>query len=442
MKTVLNNFPSHYDKNRWVISTLLIFPIIIMCYNALTLPTLFMYDAQAHISAIRYFNSTSIIEWLFPKDNSNVIINMYSPIYYAIGGLLLKCFNLSDYWLVLYLRFIGILFFLFFSFTLLHLIFCFTEKNIFKDSALILSMCCFPGLYVFVAQVRPEILFMPLLACYLLLFKAQLNFFIIIATAIVLCLISLTKHSGVSLLPIMVAALAIKMRHANLSIKFIVIFSSILIACCLAFYIVKSVQTNGYMFPKTDYVVKYMEKQKELNRFTMFSNMEFGKLFHTPNRNAQFSDMNNSIFPRLYGDMWGDHWLYFSGNDIKQDNKVFFKRIAFIAGSFFTMLWFCASILGAFQCIICLAKRNIPTFFDITAALSFVTLVFLVFTAVFIYSEPGKNSIIKFSYIMPMALLSIPKMQECITKFIPVKYYAAYLLLVIMLCLPLYIYTK
>jgi len=140
--------------------------------------------------------------------------------------------------------------------------------------------------------------------------------------------------------------------------------------------------------------------------------------------------------------MWGDHWLYFSGEKIGEDTKTFFKRIVFIAGSFFTLIWLVANIWGALGCAAYLIRQKLPKFVDIGAALSLAALAFLIFVSVLIFPEPGKNAIVKFVYIMPMALLAVPKMQELVKKFVPSKYYLMYLSLVFVLCLPLYIYTK
>jgi hypothetical protein len=184
----------------------------------------------------------------------------------------------------------------------------------------------------------------------------------------------------------------------------------------------------------------YDELKHGFDRSPMFTNMEFGVLLATPNRNASFAGGNNALWPRLYGDMWADHWLYFSGPAQGMESKAEFKRVALVAAIPFTLFY-----IGA--CIAALPRawsrwrRRLP--FDAPSAAALVFLCGLAFLLLFIYREPepGENTTVKFCYLLGYAWLPLFPMLDRASnypKVIPVL--LGYTALLAAICLPLYVF--
>ena len=142
------------------------------------------------------------------------------------------------------------------------------------------------------------------------------------------------------------------------------------------------------------YFAKYYERQKDFNRIPMFTNFQFDKLLAQPNRFASFRN-SNAFLPRLYGDMWGDHWLYFSGPEPHRENEAWIKRLVFVLALPFAVIYLGAPLLS-------ILRRPVTNWREpakIAAFLFLASILLLVFL-VYRVPEPGKNSLVKFCYIM------------------------------------------
>ena len=183
------------------------------------------------------------------------------------------------------------------------------------------------------------------------------------------------------------------------------------------------------------YFQRHYERQKGFDRLPLFLNVEFQKLLETPNRYASFTG-GNAFLPRLYGDMWGDHWLYFSSKVAREEGDSVSKKTVFILAIPFTALFFLAPIL-------CLFRRpvlNIEMQEKVASFLfmaSFLLMIFLVYKV----PEPGKNSLVKFCYMMGYYGFPAVCMGSLFDKHRKTaKVLCWYILLLGIACIPLYIF--
>jgi hypothetical protein len=155
-------------------------------------------------------------------------------------------------------------------------------------------------------------------------------------------------------------------------------------------------QNTGFIFnqeQRTSYHHYYFQRQQGFERRHLFLNLEFHELLKIPNRHAHFTG-GNAFLPRLYGDMWADHWLYFSGDKVFHDKKIPWKQVVLLMAVPFTLAYWVVPALYVREIF---RKKKIH--WPHTAALLFyaATALFIFF----IYREPevGKNSTIKFCYL-------------------------------------------
>lgn len=187
------------------------------------------------------------------------------------------------------------------------------------------------------------------------------------------------------------------------------------------------------------YNIHYYERQKGFDHSLLFLNFQFDRLFENPNRYAKFKT-GNSFFPRLYGDMWADHWLYFSAKEVKKESKKSLKLIILMYASLFTILYFTIPILQFIEAGFSLIKRKALNW-NQTAALLFIGAFILFILVLYNYSEVGKNSIVKFCYLLGyywfpfFCLLGFLKEHP---KF--AKIFQIYTISLFLLCIPLFIY--
>jgi hypothetical protein len=215
---------------------------------------------------------------------------------------------------------------------------------------------------------------------------------------------------------------------------------SLVIALGGQHYLIRAARTGVVVSLDTDlpYYAKYEELQRGFDRVPMFTNVEFDVLLATPNRRAQFSGGNNALWPRLYGDMWADHWLYFSGPKKLIESKAQFKRVALVAAIPFTLFYFGACI-AALPRAWSRWRRGLP--FDAPSAAALLFLCAFALLLVFVYREPevGKNSTVKFCYLLGYAWLPLLPMLDRASEYprtVPVL--LGYTALLAAICLPLY----
>lgn len=143
------------------------------------------------------------------------------------------------------------------------------------------------------------------------------------------------------------------------------------------------------------YFREFHEKQKGFDRMPLFTNLEFGELLARPNRKAEFDNGNNAFLPRLYGDMWADHWLYMSAAQVQDEAKPGFKRTLLLLAIPFSLFYLLAPLVFLF-------KRPLREWRDWPRVASFVWLLAVCLLILLVYKipEPGKNSLVKFCYLM------------------------------------------
>lgn len=146
--------------------------------------------------------------------------------------------------------------------------------------------------------------------------------------------------------------------------------------------------------------------------------------------------VNNSFFPRLYGSMWADHWLYVSGPRMK-DNEVFWKKATLIAAIPFTLLYFLLPLPYGVRFVRRVFSFKKPDIYDISGILFYAGVLILV---LFVYKYPlvGKNSTVKFAYLLGFIWFPL----ICFADFFKkhenlLKYVLAYTIGLFLLCLPL-----
>ena len=229
---------------------------------------------------------------------------------------------------------------------------------------------------------------------------------------------------------------------SNLRKLFVVLLLIFIILGSGYFYAERFIETGRILDQALEmpYFQKYENLQKNFDRRKLFFNVQFNKLFETPNRFASFEE-NNSFAPRFYGDMWGDHWLYFSGLPLK-DNKVVFKRIILIAAIPFTLLYLFSPILYLFKSIKAFIKDRKFTLDNLAPTLFCTSLLLL---TLFIYRQPevGKNSTIKFTYLIAFFWLPIFSMAKFLSNNPKIrKLFIYYNYVLYIISIPLYIYWK
>ncbi|MFO1492067.1 MAG: hypothetical protein U1F77_15660 [Kiritimatiellia bacterium] len=181
----------------------------------------------------------------------------------------------------------------------------------------------------------------------------------------------------------------------------------------------------------SEYYVRYEELEKNFARAPMFANLQFDLLLEKPNRYAVYRNGNNAVFPRLYGDAWADHWLFFSGPKY-EDRKEACKRIVLVAAAPWTLLYLFGALRG-------LARIRREPF----SRGAFASLLFLSgFAAVmaFVYTEPevGKNASVKFSYLLAFQWLPVLNLADWLSARPRwLRGVTAYTALLFLLCLPL-----
>jgi len=425
-----------YDNSRWSICIILLIPLTIIVYNACVIPIDNIYDVWGHLEYMKFFAAGGD-GWIQLYDAT---ASMYSPIYYYFGAVLIYLFKMTDNQVVTCIQFFNIISYMVFLYCVIHIYFKLYEKDIYYDFIFIITLTVIPNLYLFNAMIRPEAPFYVLIPIFIIFYNKTYSLFNTLMMFIIVLLISLVKHSGLCLLPVFLILMFLKMHNAKINLKKTVVLTLLLTICASSFYISRAVKFGHLMPPSAPSLLLYKNSDAALDRVALFSNMEFLALWETPNRRASFANGNNSVFPRLYGDMWGDHWLYFSGDKLVE-TKTTFKRIAFIIGIPFTLLLIGSIFFGSWTFIISAARRQIPSIPELGAVLSGAVFLFLML-AIYIHPESGKNGMVKFTYIMPTVLFAGFAMQEIIRRFVHKKIYALYFCLLFATCLPLYVFTK
>lgn len=189
----------------------------------------------------------------------------------------------------------------------------------------------------------------------------------------------------------------------------------------------------------TPYYQKHAQAAKDFDRVSMFTNMDFGALLEEPNREAPFKPYD-AFWPRLYGDMWGDHWLFFSGAN-RTENRPLVKKAVFVAAAPFTLAYLLLPLAYGVAAGRRLLSGRMPDLFQ-SSGLMFAGGLLALVTFVWSEPEPGKNSTVKFIYIYPYVLLPILCIVDTVRRHAGwARVVLAYLALLVAAASPLYFYV-
>lgn len=149
---------------------------------------------------------------------------------------------------------------------------------------------------------------------------------------------------------------------------------------------------------------------------------------------------NNSFWPRFYNDMWADHWLYFSGPRIVEQ-KENLKQAVLIFAIPFSIVYFLSPLLFAVKAIVQILKRRNLTYYHLAGLIYTLGLSAYVFFTIFGLSELGKNSIVKFIYMLGyiyLPIICMARLAEINKRFILLS--LIYIVILFILGLGLYLY--
>jgi len=432
----------------------LIIPLsgLVMLVNTFTHPPTNSYDYIVHEESIR--NNQDLDSLLPTQLHPRLSYN--PPLYYLLFGKINHLIELvisrplDPYYLfriahILFIMVIAILY----AYSLIpHL----TKKKGLR-SWFILGLFILPNLYLTQVMVRADhllLLFVHLLFYFWFRFDfpKELAFSTWRICAWSICLIGMANSRNLALpafLLFFTWGLLIVLPHVLAKkpfqnrVKILLILCATLILSSSHYAYTYYTTGNLFRLPVTPYNIHYYEKQKDFDRSLLFLNFQFDRLYENPNRFAKFKT-GNSFLPRLYGDMWADHWLYFSGKELRQESKKTTKRIVLIYASLFTVFYFTIPVFQSLAGCFSLIKRKALNWKN-TAALLFLGGIILFVLFVYDYSEVGKNSSVKFCYLLgyywfPLfSLLGFLEKHPRITRI-----FYIYTITLYLMCIPLYIY--
>jgi hypothetical protein len=213
----------------------------------------------------------------------------------------------------------------------------------------------------------------------------------------------------------------------------------------------------------------YRQRAETFDRRLLFLNLEFDAVWREPSRHAvfhattawparwlgipardpSFEDDQNSFLPRLYSDMWGDHWLYFSGQRIRRIEgasgwalKYPLKRAALLAAAPFTLAFFLIPAGLAVAGGLGLLRGRAPTPGQ-TASAIFMGAFALLVLWIHGQPEPGANVTVKFCYLFGYAWLPLLGLAEYLAPRPRLRRaFQAYTWALLLLALPLGVFIR
>jgi len=421
----------------------------IVLFNTVSHSPFLVYDHRYHTDAIL---SQSQITSILPQFLSgNLSYNPYFP-YYLLGKIhaLLTLFHTFEFHPYYWIRVVQSLGYIYLFYLFIERIFA-NKSTHFKIAAALLIFCI-PNFYLSNVMVRSDHIlnFLMMSLIYLWFFKGMKikisysnKWRIIWLTYIVL--LANTRHIAVIVCGVFfIWGFYRLIKHSDLGHKQLLGYFFLITLLSTHFYGIRKL-SSGYLFSMgtlNDYHKHYEKKRVGFSRKYFFTNMQFDKIYEKPNRSANHY-LNNpdgtqdSFFPKLYSDMWGDYWLYFSGAEAK-DNKIQFKRIAMFLGLPITIFLILGNLFQFVKYLISLNKRE-PTLFETCSILGIFG--FILFILInYIHPEVGKNGFVKFTYYFPYFLPSVIASYGLLKNKV-FKYYFIYLVVCFFCCMPLYIYT-
>lgn len=266
-------------------------------------------------------------------------------------------------------------------------------------------------------------------------------------------------------------ALALQARQARWGWRLGVAALLLAVAAASSAHYALRYRQTGLLFEQTQNSPRFLSfqaREEGFDRRLLFLNFEFDEIWREPNRRAQFhattawparlfdiaprdasfGDDMNAFLPRLYSDMWGDHWLYFSGRYVKRvdpDNvwahKYPLKRAVVVAAAPFTLLYFLVPVGMALAGAFGLLRRRAPTAGQ-TAAAIFCMAFALLTLWIAGQPEPGANVTVKFCYLFAYAWLPLVALAEfLVARPRLARVVRVYTWALLALCLPLAVFV-
>jgi hypothetical protein len=422
--------------------------VAIMFVNTFTHPPEQSYDYTNHLASIAV--SDSITDWMpyrLPKDfEYNPVLYYYAHLIEIIVGRTLQPYY---YFRLIHISFILLLAYLYGFSLLSHL-----KINPKLSSWFVLGMFLIPNIYLSQVMVRGDHLLLLLVNLFFYLWwrydlprhLAHSKLFISI-WVIMLIAAANTRHFALPAFTIFfiwgIVILLNNKQSSRSSINYFKIITLGVIIVVLSSLHYANRLTRVESVGQSFVTGGNSNNQSDFSRGQMFTNIQFNKLWRTPSRGADFRE-GHALWPRLYGDMWADHWLYFSGSFDKgiarPDEKERLKQIVLIAAIPLTILYFGLPLIHSANAISALLHRSRLTWWQ-TSALLFVGAVLMLIILNWADPRLPNNDNAKFGYLLAymwLPFFSILAWIQQHPRFL--RYLYPYTVFLFLLCLPLYFY--
>jgi len=442
--------------------TFLVFIVsgLIMLANTFRHPEVFMYDEWAHQRAVQQFQ-----EKFFALPETIRYHHMqYNPAlyYYLMGKLnyLVEAFadvRISWHYMPRIASLASILFIAYlYAFSLVPRM----VKNKSAVQWFTFAFLLFPNVYLCQVMVRPDhLLFFSLHLLFYLWFRFDFHDKLarsgwrMVAWSILLMVMAHSRHFAIVGFAVFFAmGIFLLGRHVFISRSFrdgifvlAVIAATIVVSS--SHYASRYIGSGRLMGTSSMEIEEGAPAEKEetdkqpFDRGELFFNFQFDELYRRPNRMADFRGERggNSFFPRLYGDLWADHWLHFSGAKLKE-TKVFEKRRVLLYGSVFTILWVIFPLLStAGSCVALLRRKQIKA--QHVAGWLSVGGVAILAALLYVHPYVGKQSTVKGAYIYAYYLFPFFPMLRLFDRFPKLGFLLhVYTIALYLLCVPLDLY--
>ncbi len=418
-----------FDRYVWAI---LGSAALILVWNTISHPSAYVYDGEAHNAGIRW--NMMLRHWdpvLLP---GNLLDHTPVLYYYLLGKVfrpleiiysLFAGHNLPEMATLYFARIMHIVSYLTIAWLYFKRLFPKISSDSFLQHLALLAFFSIPGVYLSQVMVRSEQLLFLLFNLFLLIWfttnlRKQLSTSnkALIVWALGIIALANTRNMGLAAILVffpwgLYELLKAPQKNGKAWAR-IGITTLLVVALSSAFYVNRSL-SRGKIFSLGDATSKPgFSYEPTLNdpfldkKIRMFTNMDFHKVLIMPNRNTFAGD--NAFFPRLWNDMWADHWLYYSGKKL-EDDKITGKRILLALSIPFSLFFFFLPIFYAWKFFSSLRRRVEPTAVETAGLITCITLALLCFAA-WTVPEIGKNSVAKFTYIFQITWFPILCMMD------------------------------
>lgn len=211
-------------------------------------------------------------------------------------------------------------------------------------------------------------------------------------------------------------------RIVTRSVGQVVLVTSIVGALSAGWWGYRYAQTGEVLNAYDDrYLAPFQPLKPKLDRVHYYASFHLRSLLETPSRAdggrkpSLAADTNNSFWTLLYSELWGDHYLVYSGPKHHVESKLWVKRVLFVVALPLSILWLFGMLAGTFRaCSLALRDRNPLRPELLVAAVCWGGWLLFVYWQGTAGLLPGKNSTIKFLYVawlvpFGIALAASPK---------------------------------